>query len=371
MIHEFTPIQLLLNSSGIFMGLLVVVTVLLLLAERYLLNYGACKVDINSGERILETEGGNTLLHALLENAIFIPSACGGHGTCGFCKATITEGGGPVLPTEITFLSRTEQRAGVRLSCQVKIRNDVRIKIPEELFNVKMFQTTVLSTRNVTHDIKEIRFSLIEPDTITQRPGQYIQVQIPTPDGPVFRAYSISSPSSKNSIVELNVRLIPNGVGSTWLHNLKLNDSANLTGPYGEFHLDEDPNTEIICVGGGAGMAPMKNIIYSIYEKWPNRSVWLFFGCRSTRDVFYLEEYRELAKQFPSFKIKYALSDPLVEGEKWDDERGFIHLTVDKYIVPGNPRKAFLCGPPPMIDAVTRILEDKGLKPADIFYDKF
>jgi Na+-transporting NADH:ubiquinone oxidoreductase subunit F len=365
----FTPIQLLLNSSGIFVALMVVVTSLLLLAERYLLNYGTCKVDINAGERTLETEGGNTLLHTLLENEIFIPSACGGHGTCGFCKATILEGGGPVLPTEVTFLSRAEQRAGVRLSCQVKIRNDVKIKIPEELFNVKMFDGKVISTRSVTHDIKEIRFSCDNPDTINQRPGQYVQMQIPTPDGPVYRAYSISSAASQNNLVELNVRLIPNGVGSTYLHGLKVGDPVNFTGPYGEFHLNEDPNTEIICVGGGAGMAPMKNIIYSIYEKWPNRSVWLFFGCRGTRDVFYLDEYRELAKKFPSFKIKYALSDPVKDGEKWDDEKGFIHLAVDKYISAETPRQAFLCGPPPMIDAVTKILENKGVK--DIFYDKF
>ena len=350
---------------------MIVVTSLLLLAERYLLNYGTCKVDINSGERVLEVEGGNTLLHGLLENQIFIPSACGGHGTCGFCKATVLEGGGDVLPTEVTFLSRTEQRAGIRLACQVKIRKDMKIKIPEELFNVKMFNGKVISTKSVTHDIKEIRFSCDEPSEINQKPGQYVQMQIPTDDDPVYRAYSISSPASANNYVELNVRLVPNGLGSTWLHNLKMGDPVNFTGPYGEFHLNEDAGTEIICVGGGAGMAPMKNIIYSIYEKWPDRSVWLFFGCRGTRDVFYLDEYRELAKKHPNFKIKYALSDPLKDGEKWDDEKGFVHLSVDKYIMPGTPRQAFLCGPPPMIDAVIKILEEKGLKPNEIFYDKF
>ncbi|HUX39265.1 MAG TPA: 2Fe-2S iron-sulfur cluster binding domain-containing protein [Rectinemataceae bacterium] len=364
-------LALLVNSSGVFVAMMVAVTVLLLLAERYLLNYGVCKVDINKGERILEVEGGNTLLHGLLENEIFIPSACGGHGTCGFCKATVTEGGGDVLPTEVTFLSRAEQRAGVRLSCQVKIRNDLKIQIPEDLFNVKMFAGRVISTRSVTHDIKEIRFSCDEPNEINQRPGQYVQIQIPTPDGPVFRAYSISSPASAKNYVELNVRLIPNGVGSTYIHNMKEGDPVNFTGPYGEFHLNEDPDTEIICVGGGAGMAPMKDIIYSIYEKWPDRSVWLFFGCRGTRDVFYLDEYRELAKQHPNFKIKYALSDPLKDGEKWDGETGFIHLSVDKHIQGDTPRQAFLCGPPPMIDAVMKILNDKGLPEKEVFYDKF
>ena len=364
-------LALLLNSSGVFVAMMVAVTALLLLAERYLLNYGACKVDINNGERILEVEGGNTLLHGLLENEIFIPSACGGHGTCGFCKAKVTQGGGDVLPTEVTFLSRLEQRSGIRLSCQVKIRNDMKIQIPEELFNVKMFNGRVISTRYVTHDIKEIRFSCDEPNEINQRPGQYVQIQIPTDEGPVYRAYSISSPASAKNYVELNVRLIPNGVGSTYIHNMKEGDPVNFTGPYGEFHLNEDPDTEIICVGGGAGMAPMKDIIYSIYEKWPDRSVWLFFGCRGIRDVFYLDEYRELAKKHPNFKIKYALSDPIKEGETWDGETGFIHLSVDKHIQGDTPRQAFLCGPPPMIDAVMKILNDKGLPEKEVFYDKF
>jgi Na+-transporting NADH:ubiquinone oxidoreductase subunit F len=359
------------NATIVFVGLMVFFTAILLVAERYLLNYGEVKIDINAGERIIETTGGSTLLATLLEQSIFIPSACGGHGTCGFCKTSVLSGGGPVLSTEVSFLERAEQRAGIRLACQVKVRNDLKIRIPEELFSVRLFKATVLSTKHVTHDIKEIRFELEDPEEITQRPGQYVQVQIPTPDGPVYRAYSISSPASMKTVVELDVRLVPNGLGSTYLHGLKLNDPVNFTGPYGEFHLNEDPTVEIVCVGGGAGMAPMKNIIYSMYERWPNRSCWLFFGCRSARDVFYLEEYRQLAKKFPSFKIKYALSDPIAENETWTDERGFIHLAVDKYLEPGINRKAFLCGPPPMIDAVTRILKDKGLKGEDIFYDKF
>jgi Na+-transporting NADH:ubiquinone oxidoreductase subunit F len=359
------------TASGVFVAMMVFFTAVLLVAERYLLNYGDVKININDGVRIIETSGGDSLLSTLNGQSIFIPSACGGHGTCGFCKTKVLSGGGVVLPTEVTFLTRAEQRAGVRLACQVKIRNDLKISIPEELFNVRLFKAIVQSTRNVTYDIKEIRFELEDPEEISQRPGQYVQVQIPTPEGPVYRAYSISSPSSAKKIVELNVRLVPNGLGSAYLHGLELNDYVSFTGPYGEFRLDEDPSTEIVCVGGGAGMAPMKNIIHSIYERWPNRSCWLFFGCRGTRDVFYLDKYRQLAKQYPSFKIKYALSDPVPANEEWEDEKGFIHLAVDKYLEPGVARKAFLCGPPPMIDAVTRILMDKGLKSSDIFYDKF
>ena len=143
------------------------------------------------------------------------------------------------------------------------------------------------------------------------------------------------------------------------------------TGPYGEFRLNEDPEVEIVCVGGGCGMAPMKNIIYTMYDRWPDRVCWLFFGCRTTRDVFYLDQFKKLAEERPNFRVIYALSDPLEPEEQWDGEAGFVHLSVDKHLDSGVKRQAFLCGPPPMIDAVTRVLEEKGLRPEDIFYDKF
>jgi Na+-transporting NADH:ubiquinone oxidoreductase subunit F len=212
---------------------------------------------------------------------------------------------------------------------------------------------------------------LNDPSEIFQRPGQYVQIQAPSPDGPVFRAYSISSAVYEPNEVEVVVRLIPGGVGSTYVHNLEVNDEVAFTGPYGEFHLNEVPSVEIVCVGGGAGMAPMKNIIYSLYDRWPNRSCWLFFGCRTTKDIFYLDQFKELEKKHNNFHVIYALSDELGPDEKWDGETGFIHLSVDKYLEPGIPRQAFLCGPPLMIEAVTRVLEEKGLQPEDIFYDEF
>ncbi len=358
-------------ATSVFVGMMVFLTALLLVAERYLANYGICKVDINAGQRSFDVEGGMTLLSCLIEQKIFIPSACGGHGTCGFCKVTVISGGGPVLPTETTFLTRTEQRANLRLACQVKVKQELHMKIPEEMLNVKLFSASVQSVKTLTHDIKEIRFSIIEPSEISQRPGQYVQIKVPTPDGPVFRAYSISSPSFDKKHVELNVRLMPQGLGSTYLHSLKENDSVEFTGPYGEFRLSEEPETEIICVGGGCGMAPMKNIIYSLYEKWPQRSCWLFFGCRTNQDVFYFNEFLELAKKHPTLKVMYALSDPVKDGELWSGERGFVHLSVDKHLAQNVKRQAFLCGPPPMIEAVTRVLLEKGVTPADIFYDKF
>ncbi len=356
----------------VFAGLLVGLTVALSVAERVLINYGVCKIDINRGDKILEVDGGQTLLSALNESKVFIPSACGGRGSCGHCKITVRAGGGPVLPTETPFLSRAQVRAGVRLACQVKIREDIEITIPEDLLNVQMFTAEVATTRLVTHDIVEVLLALKEPAEISQRPGQYVQLQAPSPEGPVYRAYSISSPSYEKDTVELIIRLVPGGIGSTYAHNLEVGDATVLTGPYGEFRLSEDPDVELVCVGGGCGMAPMKNIIYTVYERWPDRKCWLFFGCRTTSDIFYLEEFQELARKHPNFRVVYALSDPLSPEERWDGETGFVHLSVDKHIEPGGAkRSAFLCGPPPMIEAVMKVLADKGFTPEDIFYDEF
>jgi len=356
-------------SIASFAGLVVLLSAGLMIAERFLVNYGICKLDINAGEKPLELEGGQTLLASLYANDIFIPSACGGKGTCGHCKITVTSGGGPILPTETPLLTRKEIRSAVRLACQVKIREDIYVRIPSDLLNVKMFTSTVESSVVMTYDIKEITLHLEEPSEIFQRPGQYVQVQAPSPSGPEFRAYSISSPAHEPNIVQLVVRLVPGGIGSTYLHNVKPGDTVNFTGPYGEFWLNEDPSVEIVCVGGGAGMAPMANIIYTLYKKWPDRVCWLFFGCRTTKDIFYLDEFENLTKKHPNFHVVYALSDALEEGEKWDGETGFIHLSVDKHLEADVRRQAFLCGPPLMIEAVTRVLEEKGTE--DIFYDEF
>ncbi len=354
-----------------FSGLTVALAIWLMISERLLVDYGVCKLDINAGEKPLEVDGGRTLLSTLYANEIFIPSACGGKGSCGHCKITVTAGGGPVLPTETPYLARKEIRSNLRLACQVKIREDIYVRIPSDLLNVRMFTSTVESIVDLTHDIKEIRLRLEEPDQISHRPGQYVQVQAPSLEEPVFRAYSISSPVYEPNLVELVVRLIPGGIGSTYLHDLQAGETVNFTGPYGEFVLTENPSVEIVCVGGGCGMAPMKNIIYTIYNKWPDRSCWLFFGCRTAKDIFYLEQFEELAKKHTNFHVVYALSDKLDKNEKWAGETGFIHLAVDKKLEKGIRRQAFLCGPPLMIEAVTRVLEEKGIKPEDIFYDEF
>lgn len=354
-----------------FTGLAMSLAALLMIAARVLVNYGTCKLDINAGEKPLEVLGGQTLLAALYANEIFIPSACGGKGSCGHCKITVSTGGGPVLPTELPYLTRQEVRSNTRLACQVKIREDIFVKVPSDLLNVRMFDATIESVTKLTHDIREIRMRLDEPAEITQRPGQYVQVQAPSPEGPVFRAYSISSPSYDRNAVELMVRLVPGGIGSTYLHSVTPGSRVNFTGPYGEFWLNEDPSVEIICVGGGCGMAPMKNIIYTLYDRWPDRTCWLFFGCRTIQDVFYLEQFKALAQKHPNFHVCYALSEGNGEAGQWDGETGFIHLSVDKHLEPSVPRQAFLCGPPPMIEAVTQVLTAKGVRPEDVFYDKF
>jgi len=355
----------------VFGGILVGLAAALTVAERLLVNYGVCKLDINDGDRELEVDGGQSLLSALNESKVFIPSACGGRGSCGYCKATVLEGGGPLLPTEAPFLTRAEQRAGVRLACQVKIREDIRIRIPEDLLNVKQFAATVSSMKTLTHDMVEATFELVDPPVIEQRAGQYIQITAPSPEGPVQRAYSMSSPPSDESHVQIVVRLVPEGIGSTYIHNLEEGEEVSFTGPYGEFRLNEDPEVEVVCVGGGSGMAPMKNVILTVLERWPERKCWFFFGCRGESDVFYLDEFEELAAKHPNFTVVYALSEPEESGS-WRGDTGFIHLSLDKHLEGAGPRRqAFLCGPPPMIEAVMKVLETKGLKEDDIFYDKF
>ncbi len=358
-------------SILVFGGLLAALAAGLVVAERRLLNYGTCEIRINGGERVLEVEGGQTLLETLNEEEIYIPSACGGQGTCGYCKVAVLEGGGPLLPTELPMLERKERRSGVRLACQVKVRGPMTLRIPEDILNVQLFEATVESTRDLTPDTREIRFRLVEPAEIHHRPGQYVQVQAPSPEGPVWRAYSISSPVHEPTVVELVVRLVPSGVGSTYLPTLEVGDTVTFTGPFGEFELDPSPETEVVCVAGGCGMAPVKNIIESLAREQPERPVWLFFGCRTTRDSFYREMWEDLRDRMPNLHVVYALSEPGPEDTDWPGETGFIHLSVDRYLEPGAQRQAFLCGPEPMVVAVQRVLEEKGLGDEDIFYDDF
>ncbi|NLG12988.1 MAG: 2Fe-2S iron-sulfur cluster binding domain-containing protein [Lentisphaerae bacterium] len=360
-------IQAILTLAVIGTGL----TVLLLVLAYFFARYGTCKVKVNDREPF-EVEGGGKLLDALYDNKIFIPSACGGQGTCGFCKTRVLSGGGPLLPTETPYLTEEEQQCGTRLACQVKIRNDIEIQVKPEFLNIKQFVATVDEATMKTGDIREIHFKLQPGDAIEFHPGQYVQVLVPSKKETIFRAYSIASVPADQDSIELLVRLIPKGLGSTYLHAIQPGDQVTFTGPYGEFILDQDPEAELVCVGGGVGMAPMRSLLRHIAQANPQKKAWLFFGARTTDQLLYLEEFTKLQKELPNFKICYALSEP-EKCPDWNGETGFIHLAVEKLLEKNdNPkRQAFLCGPPQMLEAARNTLTQKGFQDCNIFADEF
>lgn len=360
-----TPV-IIMGGISLFLSLVIIV------ASRYLAEYGPCTITIN-GERTLQVTGGDSLLSSLFTQKIFIPSACGGKGSCGYCKVKVMGGAGELLPTELPYLSPEERENHFRLSCQVKVKNDLDVIIPEEYLSIREYKAKVKTSRDLTYDIKEIRFQLLLVDQpeFKFRPGQYIQFHVPNAKGEIiYRAYSISSLPSTPGEIELIVRLVPGGIGSTYIHNLKKGDECIISGPYGEFFLDESTDADVICVGGGAGMAPLKSIIYSLFERKTKRKVYLFFGVRATKDLFYVEEFEALSKEHPNFHYVFALSSP-EETDEWEGETGFIHLVLDKHLKEGEQMNAYLCGPPVMIDAVIKVLREKGINDDRIHYDKF
>jgi Na+-transporting NADH:ubiquinone oxidoreductase subunit F len=270
----------------------------------------------------------------------------------------------------MTFLSIDEQESGVRLACQVKIKENIAIRVRPDYLNVRKFQSHVSAVRMLTHDTRELILTLDEPQEIAFIPGQYVQVGVPVKGDMEFRAYSIASTPANPHEITLVVKLIPDGLGSTYLHSIQVGEAVTFTGPYGEFNLPEDPVTEMICVAGGCGMAPVRSIIRHLAEQEPGRSCWLFFGARTAKDVFYEEEYQELRNQYPGLRIHYALSEP-DPHDAWHGETGFIHTLVETHLDDGANRSVFLCGPPPMVDAATEVLKAKGVRESDIFYDAF
>lgn len=341
---------------------------LLAFADKYIASYGECKIVINK-ENELIVEGGNPLLAYLTDNKIFIPSACGGKGTCGYCKLKVLEGGGPVLPTETPYLTRQDILHSIRIACQVKVKNDVELTIPEDLLAAQQFKAIIEKIDDLTHDIKRIYFKLIEPNQIKFKPGQYIQFCIP--DTNEYRAYSVASQPSITDKIELMVRLVPGGLCSTYMHEaLEEGDEAYITGPYGEFFLHEESTKNIICVGGGCGMAPIKSILNHLLEKGTKRKIIYFFGARQKRDLFYTEELEALEKKYENFTYIPALSEPVPE-DNWTGEVGLITEVMQKYLEYDKNQEAYLCGPAPMIDAAIGVLTPKGINVNEIYYDKF
>ena len=366
------PIQTLLVSVGAIAALSTVLAIIMVIADATIANYGEVKVTIND-DKEFEVKGGRPLLSTLMAEEIFIPSACGGRGSCGLCKVKITEGAGQYLPTELPWIDDEEKKENIRLSCQCKVKNDFKIYIPEELFNVKQFTTKVASIRELTYDIKEVTLDLLDPNEIEIRAGQFVQFQVPEyelTDEPVYRAYSAASNPAEKGKVEMEIRLVPNGICTTYVHDyLKEGDEVIINGPYGEFFL-RDTQRDVICIAGGSGMAPIKSILLDMVEKGINRKVRYFFGARTTKDLFLMEEMKALEEKLPDFKFIPALSEPS-EEEKWDGETGLITDVVGRHMTSGDNVEAYLCGSPGMIDACIEVLSNKGVPEELIYYDKF
>jgi Na+-transporting NADH:ubiquinone oxidoreductase subunit F len=280
---------------------------------------------------------------------------------------------GDYLPTELPWISEEERKENIRLSCQLKLKSDIAIQIPEELFNVREYQTEVASIVDLTYDIKQVTLRLIEPEEITFRAGAYIQFEVPEYEltsEPVYRAYSMSSQPSRKNEVELEIRLVPNGICTTYVfEHLEEGEPVTINGPYGDFFLRETDN-DIIFIAGGSGMAPIKAMLYDMLEKGIDRKTRYFFGARAVRDLFLVEEMRELEKKLPDFQFVPALSEPLPE-DNWEGETGLITEVLDRHVEKIENTEAYLCGSPGMIDAAVAVLSKKGLPEDTIYFDKF
>ena len=359
-------------SIGAVTALTVVLAVILVVADAFIANYGECRITVN-GKKELTVKGGRTLLSTLMEEEIFIPSACGGRGSCGLCKVKVDSGAGQYLPTELPWISAEEKAENVRMSCQVKVKQDMEIRIPEELFSVKQYRTKVTSIRDLTHDIKEVRFKLIAPDVMEYKAGQFVQILTPEyklSDEQVFRAYSMSSVPSDTDEIELEIRLVPEGICTTWVHQyLKEGDEVTINGPYGDFFL-RDTERDVICIAGGSGNAPIKSILLDMAEKGNTRKVSYFYGARTRKDLVLPDEMAAISKDLPNYRYIPVLSDPSAEDD-WDGETGWVTDAVARYMDSGDNIEAYLCGSPGMIDACVKVLTEKGVPEDLIFYDKF
>jgi Na+-transporting NADH:ubiquinone oxidoreductase subunit F len=369
---------------------------------------------------------GSSLLTTLSSQKIFLPSACGGGGTCAMCKCVIEEGGGEVLPTEVGHLSRTEQKEKVRLSCQVKVKQDMKIRIPDEIFGIKKWECEVISNYNVSTFIKEFVVRLPEGETLDFESGGYIQIDVPTcvenfkdmdikpdpktgddpkkfyadwdkfnlwdltmkNDEPIFRAYSMANHPAEGNIIMLNIRIatppwdraankwmdVNPGICSSYVFSRNIGDKVTISGPYGEFHINPT-NREMIYIGGGAGMAPLRSHIFHLFHtEKTDRKVTYWYGGRSKRELFYTDQFRTIEQEFSNFKYNIALSEPLPE-DNWDGYKGFIHQVLFDEYLSKHPDpdeiEYYLCGPPLMNAAVLKMLDDLGIPSENIRFDDF
>ncbi|HPF07683.1 MAG TPA: 2Fe-2S iron-sulfur cluster binding domain-containing protein [Spirochaetota bacterium] len=359
-------------SVGFLCATGVVLAILLILAERRILNYGVCTIDINKGKKKIDLNGGGSLLSGLAENGIYIPSACGGRGSCAYCKLKVLSGGGAVGPVELPSLSNAEMENNIRLSCQVKVRGAMSISVPDELFSVRKFRAKVAGKRALTHDIIELKMELVEPREIDFTAGQYVQLESRKYKGreSVNRAYSISSLPSEKGFVELMIRRVPEGICTTWVFDhLKEGDEINFSGPYGDFRLT-DSGAPAVFIAGGSGMAPIWSILRDMRERGDSRKSAYFFGALTSADLFYTEELKKLESETGTFSYIPALSGEK-EGSGWTGERGLITDVVKRTLPDLTGYEAYLCGSPGMIDACIKVLTESGIPADRIFYDKF
>jgi Na+-transporting NADH:ubiquinone oxidoreductase subunit F len=361
-------------TVGAISGISVILAVLMVIADSTIANYGEVNININDDEDYqLRVKGGGNLLSTLKQEEIFIPSACGGKGSCGFCKVKVKSDIGEPLATELPWLSEEEIKDNIRLSCQIKAKKDIKLEIPDEILNLQEYQSEVESIIDLTHDIKQITLKLLDPKEISYKAGQFIQLETPPyelTDEPVYRAYSMSSnPTNKNHI-ELEIRKVPNGICTTYIHKyLKEGDKIKFNGPYGDFYL-RDTDRRILFIAGGSGMAPIKSILLNMRDKQNTRKATYFFGARSKKDLFLVDKMNELENDLADFTFIPALSQPQPE-DNWEGETGLITDVLAKHIESGEDTEAYLCGSPGMIDACVKVLTDKGIPEELIYFDKF
>lgn len=390
---------------------------LLLYAKAKLVPSGDVDIFINGQEEPVKAKPGGTLLGTLSNENIFLPSACGGGGTCAMCKCQVLEGGGDILPTEVGYFTRAEVAENWRLACQVKVRQDMKIKVPEEVFGIRKWECEVVSNDNVATFIKEFVVRLPEGETLDFEPGGYIQIDVPPTtvdfkdievedkfredwdnfnmwdlkmvnDEPIFRAYSMANHPAEGNIVKLNIRIatppwdraknkfmdVNPGICSSFVFARKPGDKVMVSGPYGEFFI-KPTEKEMVYIGGGAGMAPLRSHIFHLFHtEKTNRKVSYWYGGRSLRELFYTDEFRDIEKDFPNFKYHIALSEPLPE-DNWEGMTGFIHTAVYDNYLKDHPEpeeiEYYLCGPPLMLDAVQNMLADLGVPEENIAFDDF
>ncbi len=399
-------------SAGVFSSFILILVYILILAEKKLVAQGKIKILINEDEsKSLEINAGGNLLSVLADNKIFLPSACGGGGTCGMCKCQIIDGGGDVLPTEKSLLTRKQIKDNWRIACQVKVKQDMNIHVSDEIFSIQKFECEVISNDNVATFIKELKIKIPAGQHMDFQAGGYIQIYIPdydlkytefdvediyrpdwdtykiwdlksSNDEEIFRAYSMANYPAEGDIVLLNVRIatpppgknVPPGIASSYIFNLKPGDKVTVSGPYGEFFI-KDTDREMIYIGGGAGMAPMRSHLFHLFETLKTgRKVSFFYGARSLREMFYDDQFKKIAEKFPNFNYTVALSEPLPE-DNWNGPIGFIHQVVqDDYLFKHEDPdeiEYYLCGPPMMIDAVNKMLYNMGVDNEMIAFDVF